>query len=148
MILIGIDPDKGWAEYDTVTKKLLDVETVDFWGIITRIMTTTQLIGDEAKIYCEAPQKNAPVWTKGKTITKDVLAIKMKIAQDVGRNKCKAELIGEYCLRNNIRFEFVKPTKKSLTKLKAEDFKKITGYEGRTSEHGRDAAMLVYGRLG
>jgi len=33
-----------------------------------------------------------------------------------------------------------------MTKLDREQFKKITGYEGVTSEHARDAALLVYGR--
>ena len=32
------------------------------------------------------------------------------------------------------------------TKLKSDYFKKITGYTERTNEHGRDAAMLVFGR--
>lgn len=41
-------------------------------------------------------------------------------------------------------FELVAP-KKNKTKVKADYFKKITGFTGKTSEHSRDAAMLVYG---
>lgn len=36
--------------------------------------------------------------------------------------------------------------KDNMTKLSAEAFRAITGWTGRTNEHMRDAAMLVYGR--
>jgi len=35
--------------------------------------------------------------------------------------------------------------KKSTTKVSADYFKRLTGWKGRTSEHARDAAMLVQG---
>lgn len=38
---------------------------------------------------------------------------------------------------------FVRPNKKIL-KIDADKFKKITGWEGRTSNHARDAAMLIF----
>lgn len=38
------------------------------------------------------------------------------------------------------------PPKHNATKLKDGQFKLLTGWHGRTSEHGRDAAMLVFGR--
>lgn len=41
-------------------------------------------------------------------------------------------------------FEMVAP-KNNKTKLDPVQFAKLTGYTRRTSEHGRDAAMLVYG---
>lgn len=39
-----------------------------------------------------------------------------------------------------------KAPKNNMTKLPAVTFAKITGWKGRTNEHGRDAAMLVFGR--
>lgn len=33
-----------------------------------------------------------------------------------------------------------------MTKLSPESFARLTGWKGRTSNHARDAAMLVYGR--
>ena len=44
----------------------------------------------------------------------------------------------------NITFEAVAP-KDNKTKLSVEQFEVYTGYKGKTSEHARDAAMLVYG---
>lgn len=44
----------------------------------------------------------------------------------------------------DLEFEMVAP-KHNTTKLNEKMFEKITGYKGRTSEHSRDAAMLVFG---
>jgi hypothetical protein len=43
-----------------------------------------------------------------------------------------------------IPYELV-PPKNNKTKVTADYFKKITGWEGQTNEHGRDAGMLVVG---
>lgn len=43
-----------------------------------------------------------------------------------------------------IPYEAVAP-KNNKTKITADYFRKVTGWEGRTSEHARDAAMLVFG---
>lgn len=42
-------------------------------------------------------------------------------------------------------FEAVAP-QRNRTKLSAGAFARLTGWKGRTNEHGRDAAMLVFGR--
>jgi hypothetical protein len=41
----------------------------------------------------------------------------------------------------------VNPTSRK-TKINKDYFQKLTGYKGNTSEHGRDAAMLVFGHNG
>lgn len=44
----------------------------------------------------------------------------------------------------NLTLEAVAP-KDNKTKLSAQQFQAYTGYKGKTSEHARDAAMLVFG---
>lgn len=44
-----------------------------------------------------------------------------------------------------IPFEMV-PPRPGMTKWDAATFARVTGYKGRTSNHARDAALLVYGR--
>ena len=44
-----------------------------------------------------------------------------------------------------IPFEMV-PPKAGATKWDADTFRRLTGYNGRTSNHARDAALLVWGR--
>lgn len=48
----------------------------------------------------------------------------------------------EFLTDEGIPFELV-PPKNNKTKVKADYFKKLTGWTGLTNEHGRDAAMLV-----
>ena len=50
----------------------------------------------------------------------------------------------DFLTDKKIPFEMVAPSRNS-TKLSAEVFKRLTGWQGRTSEHSRDAAMLVFG---
>lgn len=43
-----------------------------------------------------------------------------------------------------VDYEMVRP-RKQITKWKEDDFKRFTKYQGRTSEHGRDSALIVFG---
>lgn len=49
------------------------------------------------------------------------------------------------CVTLGIPYQMVAP-KDNMTKLNAKVFKMYTGYDGKTNEHGRDAAMLVFKR--
>ena len=51
----------------------------------------------------------------------------------------------QFCEYYAIPFRLIAP-KANMTKLDQKVFQKITGWKGRTNEHGRDAAMLIYGR--
>lgn len=69
--------------------------------------------------------------------------------QGVGSVKRDASVWDDYLkdlcdTKANIRYEMVAP-KHNVTKLTGDRFKAITKWQGRTNEHNRDAAMLVYG---
>jgi hypothetical protein len=69
-------------------------------------------------------------------------------SQGAGSIKRSCQIWEEFFESNyTIDYQFVHPIKGG-TKLKADAFKKITGYEGSTNEHGRDAAMLIFKYLG
>ena len=73
-----------------------------------------------------------------------------------GGNQLAARLAGsirrdcniwqEFLTARKIPHQFVRPTKHSMTKLDSATFARRTGWTGRTNEHGRDAAMLIWGR--
>ena len=67
-------------------------------------------------------------------------------AQGVGSVKRDAKIWEDWCTENQINFKMIHP-KNNSTKYKAETFKQITGWTGRTNEHARDAAMLVFRRF-
>ena len=64
--------------------------------------------------------------------------------QGAGSVKRDCVIWEEFLNDRKIPYMLIAP-KNNSTKLSAESFKKITGYSGRTNEHTRDAAMLVFG---
>lgn len=64
--------------------------------------------------------------------------------QGAGSIKRDCKIWEDFLDDNNIPYELVAP-KNNKTKMKADLFKKITGWEEPTNEHSRDAAWLVYG---
>lgn len=67
-------------------------------------------------------------------------------AQGVGSVKRDAQIWEDWCAEQGLNFKMIHP-KANATKTKADLFKKITGWTGRTNEHARDAAMLVFKRF-
>jgi hypothetical protein len=143
---VGIDPDKGYAIWCGEAKSFMCIETTCFWRIITSLDNLLRIrnvpkIDFRFSVYIEAPHQNKPVWKFSEN-----KKIQNCMSSKIGENKAKAKLIIEYCKMKDILVTECKPTKKSMTKLDDMTFKKLTGYMGETSEHGRDAGMLVYGR--
>lgn len=142
MIYIGIDPDvdkNGFAYYHTLTKSL-ELKSYSFWDLIEEIERVLYILDfdDSFHVVIEGGWLNKKSnWHGGNKLASS------RIAKNVGSNHQVGKLIVEYCEQNGIPHEVVKPTK---SKLNAETFKKVTGYEGRTNQETRDAAMLVFGR--
>ena len=61
-----------------------------------------------------------------------------------GAAKRDAKIWEEFLMDFSIRFQAHKP-EPGLTKWSADYWARITGYTGRTSNHARDAALLVFG---
>jgi hypothetical protein len=66
-------------------------------------------------------------------------------AQGAGSVKRDCSIWEDFCKDYDIPF-WAKPPVKGATKVSADYFKMVSHYQGRTSEHSRDAAMLVIGR--
>lgn len=64
--------------------------------------------------------------------------------QGAGSIKRDAVIWEDFLTAEKIPFEMVAP-RQNHTKLKAKSFQFLTKWEKRTSEHSRDAAMLVFG---
>ena len=65
-----------------------------------------------------------------------------RIAKNVGENHATGKLLVEMAQSLGLPVVEVRPTRK---KLKAEDFNRITGWQGRTNQEQRDAGMLIWG---
>ena len=154
---IGIDAGNytGFAVWNSRVKKFRELDTYNFWQAIQRLTEYGNLINKgEAKVtvVIEDVTQNSPVFFAKKTYSDVVGTHEQKLgavcmqAQRVGSVKEKTTLIIEFCEMWKIPIIKQRPTKGSLTKMKADKFKDMTGFEGRTSEHSRDSALLVFGR--
>ena len=66
-------------------------------------------------------------------------------AQGVGSVKRDAQIWEDWCKEQDINYKMIHPASNEKKK-KAVDFTRMTGWIGRTNEHARDAAMLVFKR--
>lgn len=136
LLLIGIDPGTktGLAMYLPNRKSLIHVGThgiLDAMREINQLSAYKHLVIEDARLVKYKTSKEK--------------------AQGAGSVKRDCSIWQEFCEYNekySIRgfsWEFVRPSK-SLTKWNSKQFQAATGWKGRTSEHARDAAMLVFGK--
>lgn len=140
MICIGIDPGThtGVAVWDTGEGKFLSLETMPIHRAMESVLVWASLVHDKTKdiqvVFEDARQRT---WFgHGDTNAK---------LQGAGSVKRDCSIWEDFCKDYGIPY-WAKPPVKGATKVSAEYFKTISGYQGRTSEHSRDAAMLVIGR--
>lgn len=140
--LIGFDCGKktGVAVWEVDYQQFSAIKTVDFWKAYNWVSTSFNAA--ETIIYIEDPSQNRPVWRREGMKEHEY----QKKCQDVGAVKRESLLMIEGLQRQEFEVKAIQPNKGSFTKLTAAAFKKITKYTKRTSEHSRDAAMLVFQR--
>ncbi|MEI6059403.1 MAG: hypothetical protein WCR72_01790 [Bacteroidota bacterium] len=129
--IIGIDPgtNTGLAIWDSIEKKLLSVRSCKIHAAFDFICN---MHNDETLIRIEDARLRK--WYGKNTKGKD---------QGAGGIKRDCSIWEDFLKDNGFNFEMVDP-KHQTTKLSSEQFKKMTGWEGTTNEHGRDAGMLVF----
>lgn len=66
--------------------------------------------------------------------------------QGAGSVKRDANIWEEFMKRHGLEYLLIDP-RQNIKKVDAARFKKITGWDKRTNEHGRDAAMMVFRRV-
>ena len=137
MICIGIDPGThtGVAVWDTREGKFLSLDTMPIHRAISKVGFIAEIHkGDVQVVFEDARQRTW--YGKGDTNAK---------LQGAGSVKRDCSIWEDFCKDYGIPF-WAKPPVKGATKVSADYFKMVSHYQGRTSEHSRDAAMLVIGR--
>jgi hypothetical protein len=137
---IGIDPgvNVGYALWNSQEKKFYCLATMGFWDTIKKLSELKQEVKQLYTVVIEDPNLNKPTFFR-KGQNKFMM---QKISQNVGSNKRDATLLIEWLQYNGFKIQRVKPTS---AKWKDDLFKRLTGHKGRTSQHVRDAAKLVFG---
>lgn len=133
--MVGIDPGArtGFAVWDAAARKFTRIATLRAWAAMYEVQamyraeTLHMVIMEDARLR---------LWfgRAGREVLQGAGAIKRECA-------LWAEMLGDL----GIPSLQVKP-QAGATKWSAAQFERVTGWQGRTSEHARDAALLVWQR--
>ena len=140
MIVVGIDPGlhTGLAVWDTTSRQFLEIRCsgiVDAMRYLGELQAERQIglvVFEDARKRKWIPRQNSVSEFQGR-------------AMGAGSVKRDCSIWEEWCREYKIDF-VAPPPRKGMTKLTDAYFQGITGWDRRTNEHGRDAAMLVFGR--
>jgi hypothetical protein len=134
VVIIGIDPGKtSGIAIASDRGELEHVFDGGFWDVIDTVVNHPG-----AHVVVELPTTKH-VW-HGAAKTKGAI---QRTGVNVGSCIREAELIVDYLKRNNISHKTVIPQGKRDSAY----FSKVTGWSGRTNQHMRDAAMLIFGMI-
>ena len=133
VLMVGIDPgvNTGFAIWDGA--KLREVKSA---GICEAMMLVQQMhrLGTLHSVVFEDARLRKWYGSKG-----------VDALQGAGSIKRDCQIWAEWLGMLDCPYRSVSPQAKGA-KVDAALFAKLTGWTGRTNNHGRDAAMLVFGR--
>lgn len=145
-IWIGLDPgdNTGFAVWDGTAREFLAVATMPLWRameevkrwqyacLLAPVPVSLYVIFEDARQRKWFPQERNQSEYRGKLM-------------GAGAAKRDAKIWEEFLNAMHIPFSAVKPAA-GQTKWDPDYWARITGWQGRTSEHSRDAALLVFQR--
>ena len=137
MIYIGIDPgvSTGYAVYDSHLRKLLEMQT---WKIHEAM--------DAVRRHVTGIAGYIPIKVRFEDARQRTWFGQAGREQLQGAGSIKRDCLIWEDFLDDLRVDFlaVKP-QKGMTKWSPTQLTRLTGWTGRTSEHARDAALLVWG---
>ena len=143
-IFIGLDPghSTGFAVWDGASRSFREVATLPLWRAMDEVKRwhySCVMQGRDFHVIFEDARQRT--WFPKDRNSSEYRGHLM----GAGAAKRDAAIWEEYLTDLHIPFTMQKP-RPGLTKWKADYWAKVTGWKGRTSEHARDAALLVWGR--
>jgi hypothetical protein len=141
-IHIGIDPgvSTGYAAWDASSRKLASVHTLKIHEAMAYVLQVHASGMLHSVTFEDARMRT---WFGGADARQARSG--SGIREGVGSVKRDCGIWADFLGAHGIAYRAVKPTA-GATKWTAEHFARITGWTGRTSTHGRDAALLVFGK--
>lgn len=138
-LLIGIDPDVTKSGFAFRNGNTVELKTLTFFELFETLRFYKER---EVKptVYVECGFLNGG--NRHLNIGKSQ-ALNSKIGERIGANHETAKKIIEMCEYLQLPYQKIQPKR---SKIKTDEFKKLTGYTGRTNQEERDAFMLIFGR--
>lgn len=134
MILIGIDTgvNTGFGVWDGERRVIVEIATLTITKAMDRVKKYASQ--GEVRLYIEDARLRNWFGNSGR-----------EKLQGAGSVKRDAKIWEDFCNEQGIPFQMVAP-RNNTTKMSRAQFKVVTGYKQTTSEHSRDAMLLVLGR--
>lgn len=134
MLCVGLDTGvhTGFAVWDTEKKALIEVSTLKIHRAMSRVIELSN--SNDIAVYFEDARLRKWYGNTGR-----------EKLQGAGSVKRDASIWEDFLKDLGVEYHAIAP-KNNFTKVGADLFAKMTGYTGKTSEHGRDAAFLVINR--
>jgi hypothetical protein len=141
MIYVGIDTGvhTGFAIWDSKKRDFIEITSLQIHQAMIKVKALFEEHGPQIKVRVEDPRKRT--WFQSNKKTREE---ERKMLQGVGSVKRDASIWEDFLSDLGIPHEMTHP-KNSITKMDAEEFRRVTGYTGKTNEHSRDAGFLVFG---
>ena len=135
--VVGIDPGKvtGFAVYDRKSRTVAHVGTTDFWGLLD-LLNTHYKPESVYKVVVEVPPTKRVFHRQAATRG----AIE-RTSVNVGSVIRESELLA----KGLERLGYNVCCHRAIGKQTREGVKMLTGFNGRTNQHERDALMLCFG---
>lgn len=138
-ILLGIDPGTQTGAATFIDGRLHSIDTITQQALLDLLVNGT-INGAVTGVVYEDSSKQKHVWHR----TGLHPAAMLKVARNVGMVDEMCRNIARVCKEQGIPSLGVSPLAKGA-KLDAVAFMQRTGWQLRTSQHGRDAAMVAWG---
>lgn len=139
MYCIGIDTGRntGIAVWDTDRQRFVFLDTMPIHKALAFVQRAID--ASEIRVYFEDARQRRYLPREA-----NVSEYRGKL-MGAGSVKRDAVIWQDALTDWQIPFQMI-PPRAGMTKWTAEQFSRVTGWTGRTSNHARDAAMLVFGR--
>ena len=138
MIYFGIDPGVNTGLALVEDGELKVVETVNIVRAMARVLAAFNACEDITVVFEDARQRKYLPRERNASEYRGKL-------MGAGSVKRDCEIWEEFCNVYDIKYMAI-PPRAGATKWDADTFRNVTGWKGRTSNHARDAALLVFGR--
>jgi hypothetical protein len=130
MLLIGLDPGIKTGIAFFSNGDLVGLDTCAPWEVESHLNDVKRIVFEDSRLQ-------SVVFNRGATS-----AATLKIARNVGEIDAWCKLIVALAEKHQIPSLGISPKHKGA-KLDAEQFKMLTGWQGPTNQHERDAAMIA-----
>lgn len=133
MMLLGIDPGQSTGLAVFRGGKLAALETIRPHEIERTLRALKP-----ARVVYEDSRLQGHIWTRGLSASTSA-----KMARNVGQIDAWCSLIVDVCAELGIPAHGISPRAKG-SKLDAEAFGLVTGWDGKSNQHERDGAMVAW----